>query len=97
MLAFFTSATMTRVAVSMVALTLLLSATAHAEEVTPQPPVQQRLSLLNLSKPPQAPRSYFLKAACPSYAGCCCVIGGYSHCMTNIECAALGGGCTGRC
>jgi hypothetical protein len=53
--------------------------------------------LLNFSKPPKAPRSYIIKAACPSYSGCCCVIGGYSHCMTAIECAALGGGCTGRC
>ena len=94
---FFTAAATTRFAASMIALSLLFGAAGQAEDVAPQPPVQQRLSLLNLGKPLQAPRSYFLKAACPSYSACCCVIGGYSHCMTSIECAALGGGCTGRC
>jgi hypothetical protein len=53
--------------------------------------------LLNLSKQVKAPHSPVIKAACPSYSGCCCVIGGYAACMTTTECSALGGGCTGRC
>jgi hypothetical protein len=81
----------------MIALSLLFAATGHAEEVTSKLPALQQLSLLSLGKPLKAPRSYFIKAACPSFSGCCCVIGGYAHCMTSIECAALGGACTGRC
>ncbi len=81
---------------SVFALSLLFAATGYAEEATSQPPAQ-RYSSLSLSKPLKAPRSHVIKAACPSYSGCCCVIGGYAACMTSIECAALGGGCTGRC
>lgn len=86
----------TAMASGVFALSLLFAAPGYAEEPTPLPNLQ-RVSLLTLGKPLKAPRSYFLKAACPSYSACCCVIGGYSHCMTSIECAALGGGCTGRC
>lgn len=84
-------------AASVFALSLLFATTGYAEEVTSQPSTPQRYSSLSLMKPLKAPRSYIIKAACPSYSGCCCVIGGYAACMTTIECAALGGGCTGRC
>ncbi len=90
--------TMTIVAAGIFAMALIsVGATASAQEAATQQPIAQRLSLLNLSKPLKAPRSYVIKAACPSYSSCCCVIGGYSACMTSNECSALGGGCTGRC
>ena len=91
------AATIRKIAASVFALSLLFVANGYAEEATSQSPAPKQYSLLNFSKPPKAPRSYIIKAAYPSYSGCCCVIGGYSHCMTAIECAALGGGCTGRC
>jgi hypothetical protein len=83
-------------AASVIALSLFLAAPGYAQDVA-QPTNPQRYSSLSLGKPLSAPRSLILKAACPSFSPCCCVIGGYSHCMTSIECAALGGGCTGRC
>ena len=95
--AFSATAAIKAFAASVFALSLLFAATGYAEEAPPQPPKLQQHSLLNLSKPPKAPRSYIIKAACPSYSACCCVIGGYSHCMTRIECSAIGGGCTGKC
>jgi hypothetical protein len=82
---------------SMFALSLLFAGTGYAQEAASPPPALKQYSSLSLGKPLKAPRSYILKAACPSFSACCCVIGGYSHCMTSIECAALGGGCTGRC
>ena len=90
--------TMTIVAACVVAVSLIsVGATASAQEASSQRPLLQRHSLLNLSKPLQAPRSNVIKVACPSYSSCCCVIGGYAACMTSNECSALGGGCTGRC
>jgi hypothetical protein len=79
------------------ALTLIVATTGYAQDVASKPPIPQRHSLLNLSKPLKAPQSFIIKAACPSYSSCCCVIGGYAACMTSSECSALGGGCTGRC
>lgn len=92
------SATAKSLAAGVFALTLILSsATAFAQDVAPQRPSLQRHSLLNPSKQMKAPQSYVIKAACPSFSACCCVIGGYSACMTGNECSALGGSCTGRC
>ena len=76
---------------------ILYPENGYAEELSTQTPALQRHSLLNLSKRPRPPQSFIIKAACPSYSGCCCVIGGYALCMTTSECSALGGGCTGKC
>jgi hypothetical protein len=76
---------------------IFFAATGYAEEVASQRPILQRQTLLNLNKQLKAPHSPVIKAACPSYSACCCVIGGYSVCTTTSECSALGGGCTGRC
>ena len=96
--AFTATATIKSLAAGVFALSLILfAAIGYAEEVTSQPRTLQRHSLLNLSKQLKAPQSYVIKAACPSYSSCCCVIGGYALCMTTSECSALGGGCTGKC
>jgi len=76
---------------------IFFAATGYAQEITSQPRTLQRHAVLNLSKQVKAPQSRIIKAACPSYSACCCVIGGYAACMTTTECSALGGGCTGRC
>ena len=97
-LEFSAAATIKCLAAGIFALSLMLfAATGYAQEVASQPRPLQRHSLLNLNKQLKAPQSYFIKAACPSYSSCCCVIGGYAACMTSNECSALGGGCTGRC
>ena len=91
-------ATIKKIAMGAFALSLLfVPATSYAQDVASQPPPLQQQSLLNLNKQLKAPHSPVIKAACPSYSACCCVIGGYSVCTTTSECAALGGGCTGRC
>jgi hypothetical protein len=79
------------------ALTVIFATTGYAQDLASQRPTLQRHSLLNFSKQLKGPQSYVIKAACPSYSSCCCVIGGYAACMTSTECSALGGGCTGRC
>lgn len=79
------------------ALTLIFATSGYAQESASQKLPPQRHSLLNFSKQLKVPQSYVIKAACPSYSSCCCVIGGYAACMTSNECSALGGGCTGRC
>jgi hypothetical protein len=97
-LAFSATAATRSFAAIVIALSLLFSATTgYAEEVAPQRPTLQRHSLLSFSKQMKGPQSYVIKAACPSYSSCCCVIGGYAACMTGNECSALGGSCTGRC
>ena len=75
---------------------ILFPENGYAEGISQTPPLQ-RHSLVNLSKRLRPPQSFIIKAACPSYSGCCCVIGGYALCMTTSECSALGGGCTGKC
>jgi hypothetical protein len=95
---FSATATIKSLAAGMFALSLMLfAASGYAQEIASQPRTLQRHSLLNLNKQLKAPQSYFIKAACPSYSSCCCVIGGYAACMTSNECSALGGSCTGRC
>jgi hypothetical protein len=85
------------IAVIVFALTLIFATSGYAQEPASQKPPLQRHSLLSFSKQLKGPQSFIIKASCPSYSSCCCVIGGYAACMTSSECSALGGGCTGRC
>jgi hypothetical protein len=85
------------IAAGMFSLTLIFATIGNAQDVASQKPPPQRHSFLKFSKQLKGPHSYVIKAACPSYSSCCCVIGGYAACMTSSECSALGGGCTGRC
>ena len=93
----FSAAAIKSLAAGVFALTLIFATPGYAQELASQKAPPQRHSLLNFSKQLKGPQSFIIKASCPSYSSCCCVIGGYALCMTSSECSALGGGCTGRC